>query len=71
VFVVWNNFGDKELRRRLYCIKTYTIKRFYRDSNKETEIIATGLTYEEAMEHCNDPDTSNSEEGWFDGKEEE
>jgi hypothetical protein len=49
-------------------MKTYKIIRFYRDSDKR-EVIETGLTYEEAMDHCNDPDTSNSEEGWFDGKE--
>jgi len=57
---------------------TYRIKRLY--MNHPHEVIATGLTLEEAQEHCNDPETSyktcTSEEGlrrtaekgiWFDG----
>lgn len=49
--------------------KTYTIVRFYQDSNKEKELIATGLTLEEAQEHCHREDTHG--DGWFDGYDEE
>ena len=58
--------------------ETYKIKRLY--MGHPPEIIATGLTLEEAQEHCNDPETSSktctSPEGiertkkmgpWFDG----
>lgn len=31
----------------------------------ENEIVKTGLTLEEAQEHCNDDDTHGP--GWFDG----
>ena len=42
---------------------TYKIIRVYRDHyNKET--IKTGLTLDEAKEHCSDPTTSG--EGWMD-----
>ena len=51
--------------------ETYEIRRFYRDPDKSYEVIKTGLTLEEAQEHCNDPSTSNLEEGWFDGYSEE
>jgi hypothetical protein len=50
--------------------ETYKIVRFYRD-DIPSEVIRTGLTLEEAQEHCNDPRTSNLEEGWFDGYESE
>ena len=43
---------------------TYKILRFYRD-DRVTEVIATGLTLEQAQEHCNDPATEG--DGWFDG----
>lgn len=37
---------------------TYSIRRFYApDQNKETEVVREGLTLQEAMEHCDDPDT--------------
>jgi hypothetical protein len=39
---------------------TYTITRFYQDESIERETIATGLTLEEAREHCNDPETSST-----------
>lgn len=46
---------------------TYRIQRFYRDPNKESETMQTGLTFQEAREHCNDQ-TSQGED-WFDGFE--
>ena len=65
-------------------MSTYTITRFYQDREIEREEIATGLTLEEAQEHCNDPETSSttatSDEAtertercgpWFDGYGEE
>lgn len=54
---------------------TYTITRYYRDKG-DPLIIATGLTLDEALEHCNDPETSSSTATnpvldyrgpWFDG----
>jgi hypothetical protein len=63
-------------------MKTYKIIRGFFDGNRE--IIATGLTLEEAQEHCRDTETSSrtcSEEtlqkvgtnrgAWFDGYDEE
>lgn len=47
--------------------ETYCIIRFYQDGRRE--VIKTGLTREEAKEHCQDPDSSG--EGWFDGFEQE
>lgn len=62
---------------------TYKIVRMFRDSNKRM-IIKTGLSLEEAQEHCRDPETSSRtatglvEQAltrnfgpWFDGYEEE
>jgi hypothetical protein len=62
---------------------TYKIKRFYQ-GDYETEVIETGLSYEDAVAHCNDPETSSKtttnaaglaltrERGeWFDGHERE
>jgi hypothetical protein len=46
---------------------TYKIIRFYFDSDSET--IATGLTLEEAQEHCRRDDTRG--DGWFDGYDED
>lgn len=43
---------------------SYNIVRFFAD-DREQEVIETGLTLEEAQEHCNDPSTRG--EGWFDG----
>jgi len=48
----------------------YNIIRFYKDSShpNHREVIDSGLTLEEAKEHCNDPETC--EEGvYFDGFE--
>lgn len=50
-------------------VATYKIVRFYRDGNKDSEVIQTGLTLEEAQEHCRRDDTRG--DGWFDGYEEE
>ena len=54
---------------------TYKIMRYGFDL--EPEVQRTGLTLEEAQEHCSDPETSSTtatdpEPGqWFDGYEEE
>lgn len=47
--------------------KTYSIVRFYFKNG--SEIIATGMTLEEAQEWCQRDDTHG--EGWFDGYREE
>lgn len=47
----------------------YKIVRFYRDSDKESKTIKTGLTLAEAQEHCTREDTHG--DGWFDGYDEE
>ena len=49
----------------------YKIIRYYAYGvSYEEEVIRTGLTLEEAREHCKDPETR--EEGkWFDGYTEE
>ncbi len=62
--VNWVELVESQRRRAV----TYTIKRFYQD-NRETEIIATGQSLEDAKAHCSDPDTKG--DGWFDGFEEE
>lgn len=53
---------------------TYKIIRMYRDE-KPVEVIDTGLTLEEAREHCRREDTHEKDEDgiviWFDGYEEE
>jgi len=38
---------------------SYKILRFYQRDDVETEEIATGLTLEDAQEHCSDPETSS------------
>lgn len=43
----------------------YTITRFHQDG--DSEIIATGLTLDEAQAHCRRDDTHG--DGWFDGYE--
>lgn len=63
-------------------MKTYCVVRHY--YNGRNEVVKAGLTEEEAMEHCLDPETSSAtcqnaegklhsrEHGpWFDGYEEE
>mgnify|MGYP003650780286 FL=1 len=37
---------------------TYQIIRFFQEA--DNEVIDTGLTLEQAQEHCNDPETSSS-----------
>ena len=39
--------------------KTYKIVRFYKEDHPK-EVIKTGLSFEEAQEHCNDNETSSS-----------
>lgn len=64
--------------------KTYKIIRGFFRNDVDSRVIATGLTLEEAREHCRDPETSSktatSTEAeqltrecgpWFDGYEEE
>jgi hypothetical protein len=58
-------------------MNSYKIVRFYAD-NREREVKSTGLTLQEAQEHCNDPETSSrttTTDGdpgdWFDGYTEE
>ena len=46
--------------------KKYSILRFH--FLGQTELIKSGLTLEEAREHCNRPDTRG--DGWFDGYQE-
>ena len=48
---------------------TYRIVRFFQERHKERQVIHTGLTLEEAQEHCNHPHTRGP--GWFDGYERE
>ena len=43
---------------------TYKILRFFRDQSP-AEVIDTGLTLAQVMNHCNDPLTHG--DGWFDG----
>lgn len=64
---------------------TYRVIRFYEDNRRwDSEIIAAGLTIEQAQAHCTDPETSSrtatSAEAvertatrgpWFDGYSEE
>jgi hypothetical protein len=47
--------------------KTYSIIRF--KFKGENEVIKTGVSLEEAQEHCNREDTHG--DGWFDGYKEE
>lgn len=49
-------------------MKTYKILRFH--LNRPTRVIATGLTLEQAKEHCNRKDT-RKDGLWFDGYTEE
>jgi len=43
----------------------YVIVRFFFEG--PNQVIKSGLTLEEAQNHCNDPSTEGS--GWFDGYE--
>ena len=57
-------------------VKTYQIVRFFSEEDSgEEEVIKTGLSLEEAQEHCKNPETSSSTATvenpytceWFDG----
>jgi hypothetical protein len=63
---------------------TYKIVRFYQRDANARETIETGLTLEEAQEHCSDPESSSrtctfvrgillteTRGPWFDGYDEE
>lgn len=78
-----NYVKKSDLEKIIASEKTYRIVRFYKDGHPK-ETIKTGLSFEEAQEHCNDPETSSStcEEAknvartekmgeWFDGFYEE
>jgi len=64
-------------------MSTYSIVRFYAD-NHDKLIVKTGLTLEQAQDHCSDPETSSAtctssagllrtrmHGAWFDGYTEE
>lgn len=53
-------------------METYRIVRMYRETNHPDhhKVIRSGLTLEEAQEHCNEPDTREAGV-WFDGYEED
>ena len=44
---------------------TYEIRRFFKDPDKDYEVILDGLTLEEAQAHCERENTHTEE--WFDG----
>jgi hypothetical protein len=56
-------------------VTTYMIRRLYVDDDRPVETIKTGLSLDEAREHCKRDDTRGGslEDGsaWFDGYEEE
>jgi hypothetical protein len=47
----------------------YKIIRFYKDWSRDSKVMMEGLTLEQALEHCQRPDTRGDD--WFDGYEEE
>jgi hypothetical protein len=44
---------------------TYKIVRFFRRDSEGRRVVATGLTLEDAQEHCSREDTHG--DSWFDG----
>tara|TARA_B100000073_G_scaffold267591_1_gene227179 strand:- start:25 stop:210 length:186 start_codon:yes stop_codon:yes gene_type:complete len=50
-------------------MKTYRIVRYYYDRNKDNKVLLTGVTLEQARNHCNSKLTAG--DGWFDGYTEE
>ncbi len=48
---------------------TYKIVRFTQGAPDDREVIATGLSLDEAQDHCSREDTHG--DGWFDGYYEE
>ena len=78
------NVPDSHRRYPMGTMTTYKITRFYQDPDKASEVVARGLTEEQALAHCNDPETSSSTATtseaqartkahgeWFDGFDEE
>ena len=64
--MVWLVKVTRFKERRL-SMATYEIVRFYAPHRSEAnEVQLSGLTLEEAQEHCSDPETSEEGE-WFDG----
>lgn len=51
--------------------KTYSIVRFYADPWKDELVIQTGLSLDQAQEHCLREDTHDMQAGWFDGYRQE
>ena len=71
-FVLVSRFSNKVCRMDITMNKldtTYKIVRLYRDVDRESQVIHTGLTLEEAQSHCRDESTSTPE--YFDGYMEE
>lgn len=54
--------------RRKQSLTTYMIVR-YNYSNEDKRVVKTGLTLEEARDHCQREDTHGDE--WFDGYDQE
>jgi hypothetical protein len=60
-------------------MRTYRTVRYWRDHPGERETLATGLSEEDALDYCLDPETSSqtatdpdlSRGPWFDGYERE
>lgn len=48
---------------------TYKVVRFYRDFSRDSKVVLTGLTLQEAKAHCRREDTKGDD--WFDGYEKE
>jgi hypothetical protein len=67
-----DTINETKHREEVVMSKTYKIIRKYRYQNHEDndKVIDTGLTLEEAKEHCKDPD-SHEEGVWFDAFYEE
>lgn len=60
--------GEYEVRI-IVDTDTYKVVRMYRDWDRPSKVILTGLTLQEAKEHCRREDTHG--DGWFDGYEKE
>lgn len=63
----WEHIGlEDEEDEQTYLIRRFTFDRNHDDYRR---VIKTGLTLDEAQEHCNDESTHGA--GWFDGYESE
>ena len=61
------------------AVQYYRIVRFYQRGHTKRKILKEGLTFDEAQDHCNNPETSSSTSSdnshalayglWFDGYE--